>query len=107
MKTLITTEVVTPAREVEEEETFPATCLDLGVTGMVFTFSRPLRPGSTVIATLGLPDGNISAYAKVLRCETTRRTGKWKIAVQFDLLFEDDRQRIAAYVEAESRRRLD
>jgi hypothetical protein len=107
LKTLITTEVVTPAREVEEDGAFPATCLDLGLTGMVFTFSRPLPPGRAVIVTLGLPGGNVCAYAKVLRCETTRRAGKWKIAVQFDALFEDDQQRIAAYVEAEKCRRLD
>jgi c-di-GMP-binding flagellar brake protein YcgR len=106
LKTLITTEVMTPSREVANEEQLPATCLDLSVAGMVFALQRALRPGSTIIATLELPGGSLNAYATVLRYERTKRAGWWKIAVKFDDLFEDDRRRIAEYVEAERDKRL-
>jgi len=107
LKTLITTEVTTPARAPNDETQLSATCLDLSATGMVFTLKRALKPGSPVIATLELPGGSLNAYATVLRCEPTKRAGRWKIAVKFDDLFADDRQRIAEFVAVESGKRLD
>ena len=106
LKTLITTEVTAPSRQAKDDAQFPATCLDLSATGMVFAFKQPLRAKSAVIAMLDLPDGKIQTYATVLRCEHTQRAGWWKIAVKFDGLFEDDQQRIAEYVAEEREKRL-
>jgi hypothetical protein len=106
LKTLITTGVTAPSPDASDDAPSPATCLDLSDTGMVFAFRRAIRVGSGVIVTLQLPSGNINAYAIVLRYEPTRRKGWWQIAVKFDGLFEDDQQRIAAYVLEERKKRV-
>src|SRR5256885_14541560 len=106
LKTLITTEVITPSPEAKDEVPLPATCLDLSATGMVFAFKQPVRAGSAVIVILELPEKKIQAYSTVVRCEQTRRAGWWQIAVKFNDLFEDDQQRIAKYVAAERKKRL-
>jgi|GEM_PF-2808750 len=106
LKTLITTGVTAPGQAASDETPLAATCLDLSAAGMVLTLRRAIKVGSVVIATLDLPGGSINAYATVLRCEPTKRAGRWKIAVRFDSLFEDDRQRISEFVQAESEKRL-
>jgi c-di-GMP-binding flagellar brake protein YcgR len=106
LKTLITTEVTAPAREMKDEEQLQATCLDLSATGMVFAIKRAFAIGGVVIATLELPSGSIHAYATVLRCEPTRRAGWWRVAVKFDDLFDDDRRRITEFVKEESGNRV-
>lgn len=106
LKTLITTWVKTSGR-VRTEFSATSTCVDLSVNGMAFTLKRTLKVGSSLTALLELPGGSINVVATVVRCEPLKRSGRWKIAAAFDDLREHGRQRVAEYLEVESRRRLD
>ena len=106
VKTLVTAEVMMLGG-VREEIRTACTCLELSPGGMAVALAYQLEVGSRLAATLDLPDGPITTSARVVRCDALKRRGRWKVAVMFDDLNEQNRLRMTEFVRMERARRFD
>jgi hypothetical protein len=83
------------------------TCLDVSTTGMALTFAAYVRAGNHVTLVLDLPGGAIDVEATVVRCDPLKRHNRWKVAVVFLPLDEEQKRRIDAFIEWERNERLE
>src|SRR5207253_6561577 len=103
LKTLVNVVIMALSRTGHVDARLSTTCLDLSAGGMLFASRTALRPGSVVLATISLPDGDIDASGHVIRCEPGQKA--WRIAVKFKDVFEEDRRRLEAYISEQSNNR--
>jgi curved DNA-binding protein CbpA len=107
LKTLFTVSVDSAVAPGTDRSSTQHTCLDLSPRGLAFTMSQPLSAGALVSVTLELPDGRLAASATVVRREALKRSGRWKIGVEFRDLSGADRRRIRDFVRLEGQSRAD
>ena len=106
LKTLIDTAITFRSQDENKPDVnVVATCLDISATGMVFTCDKLPRIGTPLTVSLGLPAGTrFRAHAKVVRCEPLPKKGRFKIAVHFADLLDDNRLKLEEFLDGEKRR---
>jgi len=104
VKTIIpvTIQVTTPGGE----RAFQGRGLDVSVTGMSICAPQPLDVGDVVWISMAVLRHDVTLGAKVMRCQPTKKLGRWSIGVMFEQSTAVDQLLIREFFEQEYRRRL-